>query len=69
MCQALEEWEEEERSIGREERRKEGQLSGADEKARTIVKNMLMRGMPDEDIMAIAECDQEFVDKVRMNLE
>ena len=60
MCQALEE-----RSIGREEGRQEG----ADEIARIIVKNMLIRGMSDEDIMAIAECDQEFVNKVRMNLE
>ena len=65
MCQAIREWAEEERSIGR----KEGQQAGADEKARTIVKNMLMRGMPDADIMAIAECDREFIDTVRSGLK
>ena len=29
---------------------------------------VLTRGMADVDIMAIAECDQEFVDKVRKNI-
>ena len=64
MCQAIREWAEEERSIGR----KEGQRVGADEKARIIVKNMLMRGMSDADIMAITECDQEFIDKARLSV-
>lgn len=64
MCQALEEWAEEERSIGR----KEGQQAGADEKACIIIRNMLMRDMSDLDIMAIVECDQEFIDKVRLSL-
>ena len=68
MCPALVEWAGEERSIGRKEGRKEGQQAGADEKARTIIRNMLMRGMPDADVMAIAECDQEFIDKVRLTL-
>ena len=61
MCQALEEWAEEERSIGR----KEGQQAGFMEGRRIIVRNMLMHGMSDADIMAIAECDQEFIDKAR----
>lgn len=64
MCQALREWAEEERSIGREE----GLRAGADDKTRVIVKNMLLRGMSDEDIMVIAECGREFVDKVRVEL-
>ncbi|MCH5343284.1 MAG: hypothetical protein J1E64_04530 [Acetatifactor sp.] len=68
MCQALREWAEEERSIGRMEGHKEGRREGADERTHTIVKNMLMRGMEDADIMAIAECDQIFLDKVRMTL-
>ena len=59
MCQAIREWAEEERSIGRQE----GQLEGR----QIIVRNMLLRGMTNEDIMAIAECDQEFIDKVRTN--
>ena len=65
MCQAIREWAEEERSIGREEGRREGQQAGADEKTRTIVRNMLKRGMTDTDIMAIAECDQKFINEVR----
>ena len=72
MCQAIREWAEEERSIGRaegrREGRREGQQAGADEKTRTIVRNMLTRSMSDADIMAIAECDQEFIDTVRSGL-
>ena len=64
MCQAVREWAEEERSIGR----LEGKSEGADEKTHIIVKNMLARGMSDEDIMAIAECNQGLVDKVRKTL-
>ena len=71
MCQAIREWAEEERSIGRaegrDEGRREGKQAGIDEKTRIIVRNMLIRGMEDADIMAIAECDQEFLDKVKMN--
>ena len=64
MCQAVREWAEEERSIGRLEGKREGRL----EERMEIVKNMLARGMSNEDIMAIAECDQGLVDKVRMTL-
>lgn len=60
MCQAIREWAEEERSIGQRE--------GADEKTYIIVRNMLLRDMTDADIMAIAECDQEFIDKVRVTV-
>ena len=59
MCQAIREWAEEERSIGRQE--------GLDEKTGVIVRNMLKRGMTDADIMAIAECNQEFIDEARIN--
>lgn len=41
---------------------------GSDDKAKIIVKNMLLRGMSDEDIMALAECDQDMIDHVRMQL-
>lgn len=60
MCQAVREWAEEERSIGYQE--------GADERTHIIVRNMLMRGMADEVIMAIAECDQGLIEKVRKTL-
>ena len=61
MCQALREWIEEERSLGLAE----GEAKGASEMMRVFVRNMLRRGMSDEDIMALAECSQEFVDEVR----
>ena len=60
MCQAIREWAEEERSIGQRE--------GADEKTYIIVRNMLLRDMADADIMAIAECDREFIDNVRVTV-
>ena len=69
MCQAIREWAEEERSIGREEGRKEGQQTGIMEGKRSIVRNMIKRGMADADIMAIAECDQEFIDGVRSEIK
>ena len=68
MCQAIREWAEEERSIGREEGREEGHRIGLMESRRVIVRNMLMRGMTDEDIMALAECDRELIDTVRGNV-
>lgn len=65
MCQAVREWAEEERSIGRLEGHKEGHKEGADEKTHMIVRNMLIHGMSDADIMAIAECDQGLIDSIR----
>ena len=43
----------------------EGVEHGSDEKTRIIVRNMLARGMADEDIVAIAECGQELIEQVR----
>ena len=69
MCQALREWIEEERNLGwaegKAEGKAEGEAFGASEKTKIIVKNMLHRGMSDEDIKALAECSQELVDEVR----
>ncbi len=69
MCQALREWIEEERSLGWAEGaakgKAEGKVEGKAEELRLIVTNMLRRGMSDEDIMALAECNQEYVDEVR----
>lgn len=39
-----------------------------DTKAMIIVKNMLLRGMSDEDIKALAECDQNLIEDVRKQL-
>lgn len=43
----------------------EGREQGLEEKTRTIIQNMLARGMADEDIMAIAECSLELINQVQ----
>lgn len=48
-------------SIGKDE----GIRIGNEAKTKTIIRNMLNRGMADEDIMALAECDQTLIDIVR----
>jgi hypothetical protein len=53
---------------GRREGVREGQFKGEKEKCQQVVRNMLLRGMSDEDIIAIAECDKEFIDTVRSSL-
>ena len=44
----------------------QGISQGVADKTRTVVLNMLARGMSDEDICAIAECTAEFIHTVRM---
>ena len=53
---------------GKKEGIKEGIKEGLDEKTRQIVRNMLERGMADEDIIALAECRQELIEEVRKGL-
>jgi predicted transposase YdaD len=65
MCVAIQEMMKDSKAEGILEGRREGQFKGEQEKCQQIVRNMLLRGMSDEDIMAIAECDKEFVDTVR----
>ena len=60
MCRAITEWIAEERETGIQE--------GIEEKTRTIVTNMLERGMSDADIMSLAECSQKLIDEVRNDL-
>ena len=38
-------------------------------KTRRVVINMLSRGMSDEDILAVAECEQVLIDEIRKNLK
>ena len=38
---------------------------GVEEGLCIAIRNMLARGMSDEDIMAIAECEQELIEQVR----
>lgn len=42
---------------------------GKKEKTRIIVLNMIKRGMSDSEIVALAECDQGFVDEMRSSME
>ena len=46
----------------------DGRADGADEKTRSVVANMLKRGMKDADIIAVAECEQALIDEVRQGL-
>ena len=46
----------------------EGRVEGELDKTKTIVKNMLQRGMADADICALAECDEVFLEGVRKEL-
>jgi len=46
----------------------DGKEEGMEEKTRSIVLNMLKRNMSDEDICALAECEQEFVDNIKKDM-
>ena len=51
--------------------RKQGEKIGEQklqEKNRLVIKNMLQRGYSDEDILAIAECEQADIEQVRRQL-
>ena len=61
MCQAVREWAEEERQIGRKEGRKEGR----EESRAAIVRNLILRGDTDESIMQVVECSREYVATIR----
>lgn len=54
---------------GRERGLIEGRTEGIEEKTKDVVQNMLKRGMPEEEICALAECTQEFVDMVKDNID
>ena len=50
---------------GREAGLVQGIARGSEERVCTIIRNMLERGMTDEDILVIAECNQELINQVR----
>ena len=68
MCRAITEWIAEERETGIRVGRESGIQEGIEEKTRTIVTNMLERGMSDADIMSLVECSQKLIDEVRNDL-
>lgn len=63
MCTGIKEWIADERAEGKAE----GIAEGIDEKTRSVVANMIRRGMSDADIRGLAECEQEMIDEVRKN--
>lgn len=65
MCRAITELMEDSRAEGVLAGMEAGRAEGIDEKTRTIVLNMLNRGMSDEDIRVLAECEQKLIDEVR----
>lgn len=56
---------EEGREMGRQEGREIGRKEGCEETQTQIVKNMLARGMKDEDIIALTGCSQNLIDQLR----
>jgi len=72
MCEALtalikDGWKEG-KEEGLKEGIEEGKKEGLDEKTRQIVRNMLKRGMLDEDVIALAECRPELIEEVRKGI-
>ena len=68
MCQAVREWAEEERQIGKKEGRKVGRKEGREEIRAAIVRNLIRRGDTDEAIMQIAECSREYLASIRKEM-
>ena len=64
---------EDEFRMGKEEGIEEGRAKGIEQgieqgelsKTRTVIRNMLERGMSEEDICALAECNKELIDEVK----
>jgi hypothetical protein len=65
MCTAIQEMMADSREEGFNLGISQGRADGIRDNRCQIIRNMLSRGMSDEDIMALAECSREEVDKVR----
>lgn len=46
-----------------EDERAEGRIEGKNEVIRMVVRNMLKKGMEDEEIISLAECTQELLEE------
>ena len=60
---------EDEFQMGKEEGIEQGIEQGELSKTRTFIRNMLERGMSEEDICALAECDKALIEEVRNEKE
>lgn len=65
MCTAITELIADGRNEGMRIGRNEGMRIGRDEGIRSVVSNMIRRGMEDADIAALAGCDQLLIDEMR----
>ena len=54
--------------MGIEKGREEGREEGRELSVRKFVKNLLMKGVPDEDIIQLAECEQTVINELRKEL-
>ena len=54
-----------EREAGVQQGIQQGIMQGIRQELQTVVSNMITRGMSDEDIIAITECTQDLIDKLR----
>ncbi len=61
MCTMIDDYME----MGIEQGKKQGMKQGIERGIEQVVGNMIKRGMSVEDICAIAECSEEFVEEVR----
>lgn len=68
MCQAVKEWAEEERQIGKKEGRKAGRKEGREEIRAVVVRKLIRRGDTDEAIMQIVECSKEYLASIRKDM-
>ncbi|MGN0272089.1 MAG: hypothetical protein ACI4DL_04945, partial [Lachnospiraceae bacterium] len=60
---------EDEFQMGKEEGIEQGIEQGELSKTKTVIRNMLERGMSEEDICALAECDKALIEEVRNEKE
>lgn len=61
--------EQEHLEMERNEWEAKGLAEGLAEKSKNVIKNMLIKGMSDADIMLLVECDQAMIDNVRSSMK
>ncbi len=60
--------EEETMALFKKDWQEEGREEGYAEATRNVIRNMLLKGRPDEDIISIVECDNDMIDAVRRTI-
>lgn len=65
MCKAMQDWSDELLALGRKEGLETGRVEGHADGIRSVVVNMVKKGMDDEDIQELANCSLEMIAEVR----